>query len=85
MASSSARQGLLAGREFSQPCDAVFRSARVGGGARRPPDAHDADLSGKDHGFRTVANSVHFSLAAEILIPYSLECGERQGFSPPPS
>ena len=61
--------------------DAVFRSARVGGGARRPPDAHDADLSGKDHGFRTVANSVHFSLAAEILIPYSLECGDLQGFS----
>ena len=37
--------------------------------------------SGKDHGFRTVANSVHFSLAAEILIPYSLECGDLQGFS----
>ena len=29
----------------------------------------------------TVANSVHFSLAAEILIPYSLECGDLQGFS----
>ena len=41
--------------------------------------------SGKDHGFRTVANSVHFSLAAEILIPYSPECGDLQGFSLSPS
>ena len=29
----------------------------------------------------TVADSVLFSLAAEILIPYSFECGDLQGFS----